>query len=272
MEIRLSPHVEGPQDGETLFFVQGWPDDLSIWDSLVGSLRDRYRCVRVNLPNYGDGPTARWGADTDAIVDALAACVREVSPAAPVTLILHDWGAIWGTIMHHRHPTLAYRLVILDVAPHMEPGPLAALGIAAYQSFLTIAFLIGGRLGAGMTQQLAKLLGAPQTERRLRSEINYPYRNALMDLATGRFRRNLAGYRPGAPLLFVYGTKKPFQFHSSQWLTHVNTVGGEVLPLDFGHWVQRHPDFNTQVQDFLSRTDTCRDSGQQATPEASTSP
>ena len=66
------PLIEGPASGPTLFFVQGWPDDHTLWNDQVAALRDRYRCVRVDLPNYPRGEQRRWGFDHEAIAEALA--------------------------------------------------------------------------------------------------------------------------------------------------------------------------------------------------------
>lgn len=256
MTMQLTPLIEGRQDGPTLFFIQGWPDDVSVWDTQVAALKDRYRCVRVNMPNYGDAADAPGGYTTDEIVEGLTACIRAVSsPGAQVTLIIHDWGAYWGYIVHHRNPALVERLVGLDIAPHLKPTPLAALGAVSYQGWLAGAFLLGGPVGDWMTRGLAGVLRAPAPRDRIHARMNYPYRNAFADVASGRFRRRTPGYRPGPPLLFVYGKRKPFPFHSQQWLDHVREVGGEVVALDCGHWVQKDPAFTGLLVDWLARTD-----------------
>jgi pimeloyl-ACP methyl ester carboxylesterase len=257
MTLQLQPRVDGRQDAraETLFFIQGWPDDASLWDGAVAKLGGRYRCVRVNLPNYADAPSARWGYSTDQIVEALAQCIRTASPGAPVTLIIHDWGAYWGYILHHRHPELVKRVVGLDIAPHYKPGPAAVLGIIAYQGWLASAFFLGGPLGDWMTRSLATTIGAPGRPEAMHSAQNYPYRNVWQDLFSGRAERSTRGYWPKLPLLFVYGTKKPFPFHSQNWLDHVRSVGGEVVALDAGHWLQRHPEFEELLARWLQATD-----------------
>ena len=63
-----------PSSGPTLLFVQGWPDNLTLWDELVAALRDRYRCVRVNLPGHPGAESLRWGHDTTGCVAALSQC------------------------------------------------------------------------------------------------------------------------------------------------------------------------------------------------------
>jgi hypothetical protein len=73
--------------------------------------------------------------------------------------------------------------------------------------------------------------------------MNYPYRNIWADIFAGRDRQLLGHYWPSCPLLFVYGEKKPFPFHSEAWVNHVRKVGGEVVGLPCGHWVPREPAF-----------------------------
>ncbi len=258
MPLHLEPIVCGNAEGETLVFVQGWPDDLSLWDGAVGALAPTYRCVRTNFPNYGEGEPTRWGATTEEIVDALVRLFREVAVEKPITLVLHDWGSYWGHAAHRRCPEIVARIATLDVAPHYEPGPIAALGIVAYQSWLLAAFVLGGRVGTSMTRSFAKRNGAPAPVERIDARMNYPYRNIWVDLATGRRRKLEEGYFPSCPLLFVYGEKKPFPFHSKAWTDHVKKTGGDVVALPCGHWVPVDPGFVDVLSRWLRKTDSLR--------------
>lgn len=251
MTLRLDAAVEGLDSGETLVFIQGWPDDATLWDEQVALLADRYRCVRLTMPNFDGRRSVRWGYSTQEIVDALAEMIRRVSPDSPVTLVLHDWGCYWGHLLHHRHPDLVSRVVSLDVAPHVEPGLGAMLGIMAYQWWLLGAFVLGGPIGDWMTRTLAAAMGAPLPSAQINSWMNYPYRNIWQDLLSGRARRQIEDYWPRVPLLFVYGRQKPFPFHSQKWLDHVEKTGGKVVGLDCGHWVPRDPAFSKILADWL---------------------
>jgi pimeloyl-ACP methyl ester carboxylesterase len=251
MTPRLDAIVEGPDSGETLVFIQGWPDDATLWDVHVASLSARYRCVRTTLPNFDGRRSARWGYSTDEIIEALADMVREVSPDAPVTLVLHDWGCYWGYIMHRRYPPLVARVAGLDVAPHVDPGPAAMLGIIAYQWWLIGAFVLNGRLGDWMTRALASAMDAPLPREQINSWMNYPYRNVWRDIFSGRAKTEMDGYWPQVPLLFVFGKKKPFPFHSNKWIEHVESTGGKSVGLDCGHWVSRDAAFGEILKEWL---------------------
>lgn len=251
---RLTPMVDGKEGGETIVFIQGWPDDASLWDSAVAALRETYRCVRVTLPNYGGERAARWGYRTEEIIDALVKLVEDAGGGKPVTLVLHDWGCYWGHVVHHRRPELVARVASIDVAPHYEPSPRAIAGIIAYQWWLFGAFVVGGAIGDWMTRRFAKIAHAPRDAGELDAWMNYPYRNIWADLFSGRARKQLEGYLPTCPLLFVYGEKKPFPFHSAKWLDHVRSVGGEVVGLPCGHWVPVEPAFVDVLGKWLKET------------------
>jgi pimeloyl-ACP methyl ester carboxylesterase len=252
--LRLTAVVEGNQDGETIVFVQGWPDDASLWDGAVAALRDTYRCVRVTLPNFGGDRTARWGYSTAEIVDALADLIRDAGRGTPVTLVMHDWGCYWGHAVHHRYPDRVARVAGVDIAPHFRASSFGAIaGIVSYQLWLWAAFVIGGPIGDWMTRRLAKLALVPAETTRLTAWMNYPYRNIWTDILAGRDRKLVEGYWPNCPLLFVYGEKKPFHFHGAAWVDHVRKVGGEVVALPCGHWVPREPSFVDVLHRWLKK-------------------
>lgn len=252
----LRPIIEGTSKGDTLFFIQGWPDDHTLWNEQVATLRDRYRCVRVDLPNYAGVEYRRWGYDHDEIVEGLVRCIRQVSPDRPVTLVAHDWGAYWAYWLHHRHPELVSRIVGLDIAPHMQPTPREILMIIAYQWWLLGAFVVGGGVGNWMTRRFAKLTRTPRQGEAINSAMNYPYLYTWRDIVTGRASKIFRGYAPEIPVMFVYGEKKPGRFHSDRWLELVRSrPGNRVVALDgTGHWVTKDSRLKGLVSDWLDVT------------------
>lgn len=250
----LTPIVQGNEAGETIVFIQGWPDDASLWDAAVAAVSDRYRCVRTTLPNYGGDRSERWGFTTMEILEALENFVESAAGGRPVTLVLHDWGCYWGHPLHNRRPDLVKRVAGIDVAPHFRPSAAGLAGIIAYQSWLYSAFRLGGPVGDWMTRRMSALGGGPSDEERLNAWMNYPYRNVWADIFSGRIATLTKGYWPTCPLLFVYGEKKPFPFHSAAWVDHVRKVGGQVVGLPCGHWVPNKPEFIPLLTRWLSDT------------------
>lgn len=249
----LTPIIEGLPEGETLFFIQGWPDDHTLWDEQVAFLRDHYRCVRVDLPNYAGAEYRRWGYGHQEIVQSLVECIRRVSPKHPVTLVAHDWGAYWGWWIHHRHPELVSRIVGLDIAPDMQPTPKEVAFIIAYQWWLMAAFVLGNPVGDWMTRRFAQMIHTPRQGDALNAGLNYPYLYTWRDIVTGRAAKIFKGYRPQIPVMFVYGENKPGRFHSDRWLDHVRSrPGNKVVALDgTGHWVTKDSRLKGLVRDWL---------------------
>lgn len=59
-------------------------------------------------------------------------------------------------------------------------------------------------------------------------------------------------------MLFFYGERKPFMFHSTAWRDKlVAQPGHRVIGLPTGHWVmvQRPKEFNEAVLTWLSETE-----------------
>ena len=55
-------------------------------------------------------------------------------------------------------------------------------------------------------------------------------------------------------MLYVYGQRKPFMFHSPQWLERIAALpGSKVLGMRTGHWVMVDAagEFNAAVREWL---------------------
>jgi len=66
--------------------------------------------------------------------------------------------------------------------------------------------------------------------------MNYPYAMIWFGVMGGF--RGAAPVTPACPILFIYGQRKPFMFHSADWLTSLGTRPGcAVQPFSTDHWV-----------------------------------
>jgi pimeloyl-ACP methyl ester carboxylesterase len=57
----------------------------------------------------------RFGYDFSTLCDALANAVRRVSPGASVTVVMHDWGSVWGFHLQLTYPELVKNVIDFDV-------------------------------------------------------------------------------------------------------------------------------------------------------------
>jgi pimeloyl-ACP methyl ester carboxylesterase len=231
--------VEGRGAG-TLLMIHGWPDSLALWDGLVVALAPRWRCARFTLPGYAPGEPPR-APSLDAMVAHVAAIADAVSADAPVTPLVHDWGAFYGYQYAMRHPGRVARIVGLDVGDAGSPAHRRSLPVraramvAGYQLALAAAWAMPAGLGDAVTRRMARWLRAPASPDTVGARMNYPYAHAW----TGRFGGALP-VEPRCPMLYVYGERKPFMFHSPEWAGRLAaTPGCAVQGLRAGHWVMR---------------------------------
>ena len=102
-----------------------------------------------------------------------------------------------------------------------------------------------------MARAMARLAGAPGDPASIGSRMGYPYHVQWVR----RGYRQARSFRPACPMLFIYGRRKPFMFHSSAWAAEVAAVpGNRVLAFDTGHWVMvaEAERFNREVSDWLA--------------------
>jgi pimeloyl-ACP methyl ester carboxylesterase len=74
------------------------------------------QCLLVDLPDHGRSP---WSSafSLDAYADAVAATLRAAAPEEPWTVVGHSLGGKVAMVLALRHPELAERLVVVDIAP-----------------------------------------------------------------------------------------------------------------------------------------------------------
>ncbi|MBP9086283.1 MAG: alpha/beta hydrolase [Kofleriaceae bacterium] len=252
----IDVYVAGPNDAvATVVMIHGWPDTYRLWDAQVTALANTYRCVRFSLPGYEVSQPAR-PVTLDQMVALFGEIIDAVSPDAPVTLLLHDWGCVFGYQFAARHPQRVARVIGIDVGDTFAPSFVKSLSLKAklmiggYQGWLAMAHSLG-RIGTGMTRMMARALRAPAPAASLGAQQNYPY---VMQLSGGF--RNAVSFAPHCPMLYFYGRNKPFMFHTQSWLdTIAARQGSAVHAMPTGHWVtiEQPVEFNRLLVDWLAQ-------------------
>jgi cis-3-alkyl-4-acyloxetan-2-one decarboxylase len=249
---------------QTLVMVHGWPDTPALWDATVASLAEHFRCVRFHLPGFdlAKGPRPM---SVDDLCALLRRVVDAVSPDAPVTLVMHDWGCVFGYEFAARNRERIERIVAVDIGDHNATEYRQGLGwreklmIAGYQLWLAVAWQIGERLPGlanRMTRWMARQIGCRNDPQLIGWEMNYPYAMGWFGVFGGLGRMASVDKLIGEKLpgLYVYGRRKPFMFHTSRWVRQLNrTTGCAAHSLDTGHWVMRQKPagFNAILKDWL---------------------
>ena len=275
---------DGPRAASApcIVLLHGWPDTLALWDATVAHLAPHYRCARFTWPGFGPGDQPRPPSLAN-LVALLHQVVLAVGGGQPVTLLLHDWGCLFGYQFALQHPQLVARVVGVDVGDAGSTAHRAALKprqmlmVAGYQLWLAIAWRLGrllgsrpenspgrspGRrpdsrpgsnLGDRMARWMARAMRVPTPQAQVRAAAGYPYWLTW----TGAYR-TARPFVPRVPMLYVYGKRKPFMFQSRAWCDALaQRPGSQVLGLAAGHWVMLDaaPAFHAALVDWLQATD-----------------
>ncbi len=254
-DVEVFIEGEGP---EAIVMVHGWPDSHRLWDDTVARLKSQHRCIRFTLPGFDVARPSR-AHSLDEVVATLKAVIELSCPGEQVTLLLHDWGCLFGYQFAMQHPQLVKRIVGVDIGDAGSAAHVRSLGAKAkamvfgYQSFLALAWFIGGGLGDRMARWMARLLRAPAPADQINAAMGYPY----FIRWTGAY----GGYGSAVPIkaqwpmLFIYGQRKPFQFHSAAFVAALNaTPGSAAVGMKTGHWVMKNKpvEFNEAVAAWLA--------------------
>lgn len=253
----IDVHVEG-EGAESIVMIHGWPDTYRLWDAQAAFFKGRYRCVRFTLPGFDIGKPRRAFSveETMAIIKDI---VEQTSPGRKVILMLHDWGCAFGYQFAMRHPQLVSKIVGVDIGDagtrqHLNSLTAKAKAmVLAYQLWLAFAWRIGGRIGDWMTLTMARMARCPSDPQFIDSRMDYPYYIRWMK-AHGSYRA-MVRFEPKVPMLFVYGERKAFLFHTSAWTEALAArPGSQVSAFKTGHWVmsQEPQRFNQVVDAWLS--------------------
>ncbi|NGZ83964.1 alpha/beta fold hydrolase [Duganella aceris] len=251
-------YIEG-EGAETIVMIHGWPDTYRVWDAQVAELKQRYRCVRFTLPGF-DIAKQRRSYSLDAMLRVLLHIVNSVSQKQKVILMLHDWGCVFGYEFYMRNKGLVSCIVGVDIGDAQSKATVRSrsigqkLMVSGYQGTLALAWAIGGPVGNVMTRTMAKVLGAPSPQQFISSAMNFPY--YILGAGAAGSYSSLVPFVPKVPMLYIYGIRKPFMFHSPQWTENLaGKEGCKVVAMETDHWpMLRQPErFNQIILGWLEK-------------------
>ena len=116
--VTLNVASAGPEDGEPIIFLHGFPESHRTWRHQLAGLADRYRLYAPDQRGFAasDKPRGVENYETDKIVADLFA-LADALGLDRFTLAGHDWGGAAAWMAALSHPARLKRLVIVN-APH----------------------------------------------------------------------------------------------------------------------------------------------------------
>jgi pimeloyl-ACP methyl ester carboxylesterase len=264
---------------QTVALIHGFPDtSVELYRTLAPRLAAAgFRVVMFNIPGYpraGAG-LPLFGYAFRALTKDFARALRALKVADPLGrapfVVAHDWGAV---LLNYARlepvPTgagaapapIASRVVLLDVGYHIETNLKYLACTICYQWTLIFIFFLPRVIATPMTRIVARVLGCrdPAALSNIHSGMNYMYLRYWVMKLTGS-RPKWAGkfVPPDAPTLFLYGVRKPFMFHSEQFVSHLKERGdgSDAEAFDGNHWFFRDGRLenraNDRIAEFLVR-------------------
>jgi pimeloyl-ACP methyl ester carboxylesterase len=180
--LELAADAYGPDDAPPILLFPGGGQTRHSWDGTARLLGNKgWRATTVDLRGHGDSD---WALDGDYSLDAFAADVRDVARATrrhPPALVGASLGGISSLIAIAEDDPAAERpvasaLVLVDVAPRLEPEGVARIG----------AFMLGHLDGFASLEDVADAVAAYNPHRPRPSDLSGLRKN-VRQRADGRW-------------------------------------------------------------------------------------
>ncbi|MEO9044178.1 MAG: alpha/beta hydrolase [Candidatus Dormibacter sp.] len=245
--LRFETLLAGPDDGEAVVLLHGYPQSAESWRETMDWLAIcGYRSIAPNLRGYSPGanpPEASAYAMDRLVADVLG--IADSVGAARFHVVAHDWGAAVAWSLAGTHPQRLLSLTAIST-PH-SAALLEALrspsqsARSVYMRFFQLPRVPEALMQAGNFAQMGvslRLFGLPrsswQRDRRqlqrvgMRGPLNW-YRGAPRGLRPRPVR---------VPTLYIWGRRDPFLGRKAAELTAKHVTGEyRFEELDAGHWI-----------------------------------
>jgi pimeloyl-ACP methyl ester carboxylesterase len=243
---RFAVRDEGPEDGDQVVLLHGFPDDSGGWHAVVPLLHEAgLRTLAPDQRGYSPGarPAGRVAYRMTEVVDDVAALIDALG-VRRVHLVGHDWGGAVAWSVAGRYPDRLASLTVLST-PH--PQALAR-AVRAGSQVLRSWYLAAYQVPRLPEWYLARGMG------RLLRRTGMPQPDARRTLAAmarpGALAGALAWYRAlpfslreptppcRVPTTFVWGRHDPALGRVGAELTRdAVSAPYRFVELDAGHWL-----------------------------------
>jgi pimeloyl-ACP methyl ester carboxylesterase len=141
--LRTHVALAGPEDGDPIVLVHGWPQHWWIWRGVLPALVEAgYRCICVDLRGHGWTEAPPDGYEKEQFASDVLAAVDELG-IERFKLIGHDWGGFASFVIALRAPERVEKLLAVSIVHpwiRREGGPaqqVKSLASASYQFVLS---------------------------------------------------------------------------------------------------------------------------------------
>jgi pimeloyl-ACP methyl ester carboxylesterase len=108
-------HYVTAGEGPAVMLLHGWPQTWYEWRHVIDLLADEYQVVAPDLRGFGYSGKPASGYDADTMAADLAALADHLD-LRDVTVLGHDWGAVFGYVYAAKTPSQVRALGIVEMA------------------------------------------------------------------------------------------------------------------------------------------------------------
>jgi pimeloyl-ACP methyl ester carboxylesterase len=247
---RTSPlffEESGPDDGAMLVFLHGLGVSGWMWTEQVAALRERYRCLVIDLPGNGESHALGWRSLADAADQVMALVHERRARAHLIGLSLGGYTALHALA---RHPDQVASAIVSGVATEpltqqwlwrsavkVMTSPLRDAMLAAQAKTMALppeAAQLYRRDGARLSQQTIERIYDEVLQFRLPPPLQglpTPVLAVAGDAEVGAIKSGLRGFKPVLP----------------------NSIAA-IVPKAHHGWNAEHPElFNAMVRAWVER-------------------
>lgn len=242
----------GPEDGEAVVLLHGFPETAASWDEVVPGLAEAgYRTLAPDQRGYSPGarPTGRRSY----VASELAGDVLALADAAGVErfhLVGHDFGAAVAWTLAASHPERLLSLTAVSVAHPRAFVQAMTRSTQALRSWYMFGVQLPGLPERAMLAQDGRLLRTLLMRSGLDEETSRRFMRRLGE--PGALRAALDWYRAlplsqpagqvAVPTLYVWGDKDDFVSPTAAYDTGRHVTGPYRFEVLEGatHWVPEH--------------------------------
>jgi len=182
---------QGRPNRQVAILIHGWSSSWYAMSPLLPLLSQRFNCIAIDLPGYGESPPMKQRATIPAYADLIAQLIGEVSEG-PVVMVGHSMGGMISMTLAQRHPVLVERMVL--ICPTIS-GRLSTTIDIAYSPVRTLE-------QTGLGNLVVALMGTPVIENlvvritdRLMRPVSFAERTGITEADYMRVRADAR--RPG---------------------------------------------------------------------------
>jgi len=146
---------QGHPKRQVCILLHGWSSSWYALKPLVSLLAQRFNCLAVDLPGYGDSPPLDKRVTIPDYADLIAKLIEQVSDG-PVVLVGHSMGGMTSATLAMRYPVLVERMVLIcpTISGNLSNTINLAYSIPRTLQNIGLERLIVALMGTGLIEDL----------------------------------------------------------------------------------------------------------------------